>query len=108
MEPDQQVAIWIHDAAAKLFLGLNEKHPVSRWVVIGVGLHKNPSPIGPWLNVTYIEERRPMGGKKSDKIIRYGIKPGQAVIRWEYIITVQNIKDAQPPEDPRPMPGTYL
>jgi len=106
MEPRQQVALWLHDDAAKLFLGLDTKHPVSRWVVVGEVLDLT-SPIGLWLDVFFVEERRPLAKGKT-KRVRYDVKPGQCLIRWEYIISAQNIKDATPPEDPRPDPGQYL
>ena len=106
MKPHQQVAIWLHDPAAKLFLGLDAKRPVSRWVAVGTVLEM-ASPIGVWLDVSFVEERR-LGPKGKSKRVRYGVKPGQCLIRWEYIITIQNLKDAEAPEDPRPVPGVYL
>jgi hypothetical protein len=43
-------------------------------------------------------------GSEPDKHVRYGIKPGQCVIRWDYIIAIQNLKDAETPvEDPKPI-----
>jgi hypothetical protein len=87
MEPGQQVAIWLHDKAAKLFLGLNEKHPVSRWIAIGEVVDRPNAPIGVWVDVTYVEERRP-STKGKVKRVRYGVKPGQCLIRWDYMITL--------------------
>ena len=86
MEPGQQVAIWLHDHAAKLFLGLNAKHSVSRWVAIGKVVDLPSSPIGVWVDVTYVEERRP-STKGKIKRIRYDVKPGQCLMRWDYMIT---------------------
>ena len=65
------------------------------------------APIGVWFHVEYIEERRPQVGE-ADKHIRYGIKPGQALIRWDYIYCAQKLAGAEEPEDPRPVPGQYL
>lgn len=107
MEPGQQVAIWLHDKAAKLFLGLDERHPTSRWVAVGTILPLPHPPIGLWVNVEYVEERRPSTGNKLERV-RYGVKPGQCVIRWDYMITAQNLKNAEIPDDPSPLPGQYL
>src|SRR3989338_2605311 len=106
MKPGQQVAIWLHDAAAKLFLGLGEKHPVGQWVAVGEVMDI-PSPIGVWINISYVEERRPVDEGKT-KLVRYGVKPGQCLIRWDYVITAQNLKAPPIPDDPRPVPGLYL
>src|SRR3972149_1364487 len=46
MQPGQQVAIGLHDKAAKLFLGLDERHPTSRWVAVGAILPLPHPPIG--------------------------------------------------------------
>jgi hypothetical protein len=78
---------------------------VSRWVVVGTVLDL-VSPIGVWLDVKYVEERRPAA--EGAKRVRYDVKPGQCLIRWDYVITVQNLKDAETPEDPRQVPGPYL
>jgi hypothetical protein len=107
MKPDQQVAIWLHDKAAKLFLGLGEKHPVSRWVVVGKVL-PTESTIGVWLDVVYVEERK--SKEKSDRQ-HYDVTPQQCLIRWDYVITIQLLKDVEQPKEPkdlRPVPGLYL
>jgi len=107
MNPGQKVGIWLRDEAAKLFLGLAGKRPVSRWIVIGDVMEGEQPPIGVWIHIEFIEERRPI---KSGKIkhVRWFVKPGQSLIRWEYIISAQNLKNAEVPEDPRPDPGQYL
>ena len=109
MEPGQQVAIWLHDQAAKLFLGLPDRHPVSRWLVYGTVLPIQ-TPIGVWLDVKFVEERR-AGGKQKDihyggKRIHYNVGPAPCLIRWDYVITAQNVKEI--PKDTRPAPGLYL
>ena len=109
MDPEQQVAIWIHDEAARLFLATLRKPDegeTSAWFINGVMINRQ-APIGVWVDVAYVEERRTQADG-TRKTIRYGMKPGQCVVRWEYIIKVQLLEDAKtPPEDPRPMPG-YL
>lgn len=108
MEPNQYVAIWLHDEAAKLFLGLMAHRHVSRWVLVGMVLDLPQNPIGVWIDVNFVEERRPSTTKGKTKRVHYGVKPGQCLIRWDYMITAQNLKTAEPPEDPRPLPGQYL
>jgi len=106
MQAGQLVAIWMHDEAAKLFLGLQGERPVSRWVVVGAVMDE--SPIGRSVDVTRIEERRPpTKGKKTKRVI-WTVKPGQCLIRWDYVIMAQRLKDKETPEDPRPTPGQYL
>ena len=47
MKEGQVVAVWLHDAAARLFLGLRPGSVPSRWVVIGTvegpALHRRAS-----------------------------------------------------------------
>jgi len=98
MDQGQQVAIWLFDTGAKLFLGLDANGPVSRWVVVGAVLPLQDPSIGVWLDVKYVEEVRPGDPKER---IRYGLKPGSCLIRWDFIITVQNLKNAEMPDEPR-------
>lgn len=106
MKKGQLVAIWMYDEAAKLFLGLPREHPVSRWVLVGTVMDE--SPIGRWVDVHRLEERRPATEGNEAKRVIWTVKPGQCLIRWDYVITAQRLKDRKPPEDPRPMPGQYL
>ncbi len=76
MRPDQQVAIWLHDKAAKLLLGLAGERPVSRWGVVGT-IRDLPCPIGIWLDVSYVEERR-LVAKDKEKRVHYGVSRGNA------------------------------
>jgi len=101
------LALWIENSAAKRILALPADHPVSRWVIVGNVMDLTAVPIGVWFHVEYIEERRPQVGEQ-DKHIRYGIKPGQALIRWDCIYFAQRLGAAEVPEDPRPVPGQYL
>jgi hypothetical protein len=102
------LALWIYDSAAKRILALPADHPVSRWVIVGEVLELPPAvPIGFWFHVAFIEERRPLVGEP-DKLVRYGINPGQALIRWDCIYIAQRLAEAKAPEDPRPDPGLYL
>jgi hypothetical protein len=107
VNPGDFLALWIEDGAAKRILALSSNHPVSRWVVVGDVLDLPLLPIGLWFHVEYIEERRPQVGE-ADKIVRYGVKPGQSLIRWDYIYFAQRLGEAVAPEDPRPVPGQYL
>jgi len=104
VQPGDVLALWIDDSAAKRILALPEDHPVSRWAVVGDVMDLAPTPLGIWFHVEYFEERRPQEGAP-DKHIRYGIKPGQALIRWDYIYLAQRLGEAKVLEDPRPVPG---
>ena len=102
MNSNEVVAIWLHDYSARLFLGLHGDRPVSRWVVMGTVM--DPTPIGVWINIDHIEERR--RGEKDTKVL-WTVKPGQCLIRWDYVITAQRLKERESPEDPRTGPGQY-
>ena len=107
MEQGELVAVWLHDDAAKLFLGLHDHEPVSRWVVVGTAGGEEPG-IGIWIDVKYVEERRAIGEDKA-KRVGYRVNPSRCMIRWDYVIAVQILQDAaEPPDDPRPVPGQYL
>jgi hypothetical protein len=103
MKNGEILAIWLHDAAAKLFLGIQGERPVSRWVVVGTVME--PTPIGIWVNIDHIEERRPEFQGQEPRRVQWGVKPGQCVIRYDYMITAQRLKVAEVPDDPRPTPG---
>ena len=109
MEAGQQVAIWLHDEAARLFLVTTRKPEdgeVSGWFIDGTIMDRQ-APISVWVDIAYVEERRTLLDG-TQKIIRYGVRPGKCLVRWEYIIKVQLLEDAKtPPEDTRPLPG-YL
>jgi hypothetical protein len=105
MQPNQKVAIWIHDEAAKLFLGLESDRPASRWAVVGTVLPEMESPIGVWVDVAHVEERRTnaMTGERTK--VAWTVQPGQCLIRWDYIITAQVLAAAPTTGDSRPAPG---
>jgi hypothetical protein len=109
MEPGDLLAIWLHDAAAKLLLGIhNVERPESRWVVVGSVIASSPSPIGVWISIQRFEERRPATESpdaKDAKRVLWTVNPSECLIRYEYIITAQRLKGAEPPDDPRPRPG---
>ena len=108
MEPGEKVALWIYDESAQRILALPSTHPVSRWVIVGDVMDAQTVPIGLWFHVDYFEERRPQVGE-ADKIVRYAVKPGQCMIRWDDIYIAQKLAEAEPPKaDPRPIPGLYL
>jgi hypothetical protein len=84
-----EVAVWLHDEAAKLFLGLTGKRPESRWV-INAAVDDHGQSLGVWVEVGHIEERRPASGRRAGKGKRnYTLNPARCLIRWDYIITVQ-------------------
>ena len=106
MEPGELLAIWLHDDAAKVFLGIQGAHPVSRWVVVcKVQAH---TAIGVWVEVQRLEERRPATVDEAAKTVVWQVTPPECVIRYDYMITAQRLKGAEPPDDPRPTPGVYL
>jgi hypothetical protein len=102
MEARQQIAVWMHDAAAKLFLGLTSRQ-ASRWVIIrrcSTGQARG-SMSRSWKNGA----ARAMRGE----VHPLQRQPSQCVIRYDHIITIQNLKDAPAqPADTRPIPGVYL
>ena len=105
MQANQKVAIWILDDAAKLFLGLEVGRPVGRWVVVGTVLPDMESPLGVWVDVAHVEERRTDEKGQLTKVA-WTVKPSQCLIRYDYIITVQVLADApKPPADTRLAPG---
>jgi hypothetical protein len=110
MNPGQQIAIRLHADAAKLILGVvSDTPPTGIWFAVGAVVDM-PSPIGLWVDISHFEERRmPTDGGKETKRLRYDVKPGQWLIRYEHVITIQNLQDPPPPpEDNRPVPGMYL
>ena len=68
MEQGELVAVWLHDDAAKLFLGLHDHQSVSRWVSGRAG-REEPG-IGIWVDVKYVEERRAIGEDKAKRVGR--------------------------------------
>jgi hypothetical protein len=105
MKRGQRVAMWLHDKAAKAFLGVTAERPVSRWVLVGKVADPIPEPIGVWVDVEYILERRPEQG--GEKQIKYTVNPIRCLIRWDYIITVQLPKDTDKGEVQLPT-GQYI
>ena len=104
MQANQKVAVWIHDEAAKLFLGLRGKRAPSRWAVVGTVLPDMDSPIGIWIDIEHVEERR-TGTKGKLTKVAWTIHPGQCLIRWDFIITAQVVAGPSQAVNPRPAPG---
>jgi len=107
MKPGDRVAIWLYDREAKLFLGLTGERPTSRFAVIGKIVDPAGSPIGPWVEIEHVEERRPEAEGKTKKVL-WKFKQTTCLIRWDYMISGQLLAEAEEPEDPRPHPGQYL
>ena len=103
------VALWLEDTAAKLFLGLlDEHHRARRWVVIGT-VASLEAGIGVWIDVEYVEQRTSGIGDAKARRLRYEVNPSRCLIRWDYVITAQILKDAaNAPDDPKPLPRHYL
>lgn len=98
MQKDEVVAIWMHDAAAKLFVGLQGEQgnrPLSRWVLVGKIMDQTP--IGHWVDVQYLEERRSKPEWPEAEKVQWNVHPGQCLIRWEYIITAQRLEGKEEP-----------
>ena len=85
IQTGKYLAIWIHDEAARLFLGLQRKpEELSRWAFIGKVITE-PDSVGVWLSINSIQEREFGGG-----ILKtWTVSPDTCLIRWEYIITAQ-------------------
>lgn len=93
MKKRDYIAAWLHDGYARLFLG--GAPPVqgttSRWVI--AGQRHEDDPIGVWIEVARVEERRSDG-----KRIIYTVSPNMCLVRWDGIITIQRIKKGMTPE----------
>ena len=57
--------------------------------------------------MTRIEERRPEDGA-NEKRVEYTVTPTRCLLRSDYIVTAQLLKNADEPVDTRPTPGVYL
>jgi hypothetical protein len=107
VEAGQRVGIWFDDDAAKLFLGLTGQHPKSRWFVVGKVAQILETPIGKWIDVEFVLEVR-RDGQDKGKRVKHEIRPSLCVIRWDYIISVQLLTEADKPEEIDFRPAVYL
>ena len=88
MKKGDFIAVWLHDSAAREFLGLNKAKKPSRWVMLAQ-IEDPEGAVGPWLSIEYIEERRPSHGASKEKRIRYTVTPKICLIRYDFIVTAQ-------------------
>jgi hypothetical protein len=80
------LAVWLHDEAAKLFLGLPQSTTESRWAVLGMGVSEGESLHGLWLEVDTLQERK---GPDANVARNWRVRPPVCLIKWEWIITIQ-------------------
>ena len=83
------LAVWLHDEAAKLLLGLPQPTTESRWAVLGVAQPDAETPNGLWIEVDVLQERK---GPDAKVIRKWKLQPlphRVCLIRWPWIITVQ-------------------
>jgi hypothetical protein len=79
------VGIWLHDEAAKLFLGLPMPTTKSRWEILGK-LESGESGVGIWVEIDVLNERK---GPDSKVARTWKGRPPLCLIKWSYIITIQ-------------------
>jgi hypothetical protein len=80
------LAVWLHDAAAKLFLALPQPTTKSRWSILGVAAPDAESLAGLWVEVDTLREHK---GPDARVVRNWKVQPPTCLIRWEWIITVQ-------------------
>lgn len=99
MKPGQRVGIQIYQRAAKLLLGPAFTEDQIHWLVEGKVADMAETPIGVWIDVHHIlvVGRPDEQGKR--ELGRIAIFPRLCVIRWDYIITVILLGEADKPED---------
>jgi hypothetical protein len=84
------IAAWLTDKYARQLLGLASATE-SRWVVSGE--YQQDEPIGFWISIERLEERRSDG-----EHISHVVSPKMCLLRWDGIITVQGLKKDVNPE----------
>jgi hypothetical protein len=85
------LVVWLDDAAAKAFLGLEGDRPISRWAFLGRCLGDSHRHL--WIEIDHIEERRPKDSNL--QFVTWTVKPPICSIHWEWVITVQ-VLDERP------------
>jgi hypothetical protein len=82
------VVIWLSDAGARQFLGLERPgEERSRWATIGKVGQGGMSELGLWLIIERIEER--MMGAEAKVKKTWSVSPQTCLIRSEFIISIQ-------------------
>jgi hypothetical protein len=90
MERGDPLIVWLHENAARLFLGLplpirdqTQEASKIRWCILGTFVEE-PSPVGMWLDVQVLQER------EGDQVVRnWMVDPPTCLVRWEFIIHAQ-------------------
>jgi hypothetical protein len=93
MKKGDYVALWLSDLYARELLGVALADAPSRWVAIGKFRQYDTSGIGLWLSLDKLEERK----TGSDRVI-YRVTPNVLMLRWNGILTIQQLKDGTQPE----------
>src|ERR1700730_19127073 len=91
---NKYVAIWLLDEAARLFLGLSQltkgaavaEDGPTRWEVLGKVQSHGESPVGVWLEIDVLKERR---GPKAQVTQVWKVSPPLCLIKWDFIISLQ-------------------
>ena len=78
----------------------------SRWVVIGTVEGVCDVPPGVWIDVDRIEERRPAEHRAvAEMRVHYNVTPPRCLIRSDFVVSAQMLKDPDEPVDTRPAHG---
>jgi hypothetical protein len=88
MFASNQLVVWLSDAGARQFLGLEwPSEERSRWAAIGKVADGGLTALGLWLIIERIEERE-MGAEAKVKKT-WSVKPQTCLIRVDFIIAAQ-------------------
>jgi hypothetical protein len=81
MKKGDYIVLWLHDKAAKLFLGLPEGGPIRRWNIYGT--MADHEPVGIWVDVQGLEEREMPG---NNIVQTWTVNPRVCLVRWDFVI----------------------
>lgn len=83
--------LWITDAGARNFLGLERPNEhISRWAIIGdLAPLEELNALGVWINIERMEERS--RGTDAEVIKGWVVTPKLCLIRYEFIIHAQHL-----------------
>jgi hypothetical protein len=88
MSKRDRIAVWLSDGYARLLLGQPANQQPSRWLVVG-DRHEEYG-AGLWVATEYAEER-----KSDNNRVRYTVSPPMCLLRWDSIITIQQLKKGE-------------
>jgi hypothetical protein len=83
MQVGQKYAVWLHDQAARAFLGIDTEQPQSRWVALGECIGEEGG-VGFWLRIDHLEQWTATGETRP-----ISVSPADCLIRWSDVITIQ-------------------